>query len=71
MYLGPRYESTYSAWFEKPFDFPYTHLNKNKRLKFTDREFVGQYWNAETENHLHFDSFFESGNLDVAFKVLI
>jgi hypothetical protein len=36
-YLGPRYESTYSAWYDKPFPFPYNHLNSTKRLKFTDR----------------------------------
>lgn len=37
VYLGPRYESTYAAYYEQSFDFPYTHLNHKGRLKYTTR----------------------------------
>lgn len=38
-------------------------------IKFTDRQFCGQHWEAEKD--LHFDSMFESANLDSVIKVLV
>ena len=68
-YLGPRYETTYYAWYDKEFDFPYGHLNAPKNINITDRFLCGQHWDAE--DGLIFDSFFESGNLDCAIRVII
>lgn len=36
-------------------------------MKFTNRAFCGQHWDAE--DGIIFDSFFESGNLDLAVQV--
>ena len=68
-YLGPRYETTYYAWYDKHFDFPYQHLSAPKNIKITDRFLCGQHWDAERPDILFFDSLFESGNLDCAIKV--
>ncbi len=38
-------------------------------MKFTNRAFCGQHWDAE--DGLVFDSFFESGNLDLVIQVII
>lgn len=70
-YLGPRYETTYYAWYDKEFSFPYQHLSAPKNIKITDRFLCGQHWDAEKPGILFFDSLFESGNLDCAFKVTI
>jgi len=68
-YLGPKYENTYYAWYNKPFAFPYNHIKSPHNIKFSDRQFCGQHW--EAENDLQFDSMFEGGNLDCAIKVLV
>ncbi len=67
IYLGPRYENTYFSWYKKPFTFPYNHMKSPHNIKFTDRQFCGQHWEAEKD--LNFDSMFESGNLDSVVKV--
>lgn len=56
VYLGPRYENTYYAWYIKSFPFPYTHIKAPNDMKFTNRPFCGQHWEAEED--LLFDSFF-------------
>jgi hypothetical protein len=66
-YLGPRFENTYYAWYDKPFDFPYPHIKGPKNMKFSNRPFCGQHW--DTEHKVTFDSFYESGNLDCVFEV--
>ena len=42
VYLGPRYENTFYAWRDKPFAFPYSHLNLPKNVKHKKRPFLGQ-----------------------------
>ena len=44
VYLGPRYESTFFAWYSKPFDFPYNHIQAPHNMKFSKRAFCGQHW---------------------------
>jgi len=66
-YLGPRYENTYYSWYDKSFRFPYDHIKAPNDMKFTNRPFCGQHW--EAEDGLLFDSFFEGGNLDCVMKV--
>jgi hypothetical protein len=39
-YLGPRFNSTYSAWNILNVPFPYNHLNQQK-IVLTDRFFIG------------------------------
>ena len=56
VYLGPRYESTFFAWYNKTFNFPYTHIRAPHNMKFSKRAFCGQHW--EADNGLIFDSFF-------------
>lgn len=68
-YLGPRYENTFYAWYDKEFSFPYTHIRAPNNMKFTERPFCGQHW--EAEEGLHFNSFFESGNLDSVIQVTV
>jgi hypothetical protein len=67
IYLGPRYDNTFYAWRDKPFKFPYGHINLPKNIKYKKRPFLGQ--NPKAEDCLEFDSNFESGNLDLAIKV--
>ena len=62
-YLGPRFENTFYAWYDKEFEFPYGHIKAPHNMKFTNRAFCGQHWDAH--DGLIFDSFFESGNLDL------
>lgn len=66
-YLGPRYDNTFYAWYQMPFDFPYAHLDPPVGMKFTNRPFVGQ--NPDYKESLIFDSFFENGNLDCAIQI--
>jgi hypothetical protein len=66
-YLGPRFENTFYAWYDKEFEFPYGHIKAPHNMKFTNRAFCGQHWDAH--DGLIFDSFFESGNLDLAVQV--
>ena len=44
VYLGPRYENTYYAWYDKTFPFPYHHIKAPNDMKFTNRPFCGQHW---------------------------
>lgn len=67
VYLGPRYENTFYAWKDKPFSFPYSHINLTKNIKYKKRPFLGQ--NPEITNVIYFDSIIESGNLDVVIQV--
>lgn len=69
VYLGPRYENTYYSWYDKAFKFPYEHIKAPNDMKFTNRPFCGQHWEAEGEEELQFDSFFEGGNLDCVMRV--
>lgn len=55
-FLGPRFENTFYAWLDKPFSFPYNHVKGPQNMKFTNRSFCGQHW--EAENGIIFDSFF-------------
>lgn len=66
-YLGPRYENTYFMHFGKHYRFPYSHIRPPDRLRFTDRQFLGN--NPDCCEDLGFDSLFESGNLDCAVRV--
>ena len=43
-YLGPRFENTFYAWYDKEFTFPYSHIVAPQNMKFTDRDFCGQHW---------------------------
>ena len=56
MYLGPRYQSTFYAWKEKPFDFPYSNINMAENIVYKKRPFLGQ--NPEVQGALYFDSIF-------------
>ena len=55
-FLGPRFENTFYAWYDKAFTFPYSHIVAPQNMKFTNRAFCGQHW--EAEDGLIFDSFF-------------
>ena len=45
-FLGPRFESTFYAWYDRPFAFPYAHIKSPHNMKFTNRAFCGQHWDA-------------------------
>lgn len=55
-FLGPRFENTFYAWMDRPFPFPYSHIKSPQNMKFSNRAFCGQHWDAE--DGLIFDSFF-------------
>ncbi len=42
VYLGPRYDNTFYAYRDKPFKFPYSHINMPKNIKYKKRPFLGQ-----------------------------
>lgn len=65
-YYGPRYDNTYFAWNQMPFEFPYTHIEPPEDMKFTNRPFYGQH--PALRSLVVFDSFFEGGNLDCAIQ---
>lgn len=68
-YLGPRFDNTYSAWKALGVEFPYYHIG-DRRITVTDRRFQGMSPESFREEGLHFESMFESGNLDAVFKVI-
>lgn len=67
IYLGPRFDSTYSAWRVYGVEFPYNHMGVQK-VTVTDRRFQGMSISYPKEK-VRFESMFESGNLDAVFEV--
>ena len=64
-YLGPKYCTTYYAWLHKPFPSPYERMEV--KLTQNAKEWRGSSFRGK--GCLEFESDFESGNLDCAFRV--
>ena len=70
VYLGPRQDTTLLAWHKTDFNSPYHHLTVPIMPKYSRREFCGPKRGIPLDTVI-FDSHFESGNLDAAFRVNI
>lgn len=69
VYLGPRYPSTYEAWYGRMFPNPYSHIERPSKMKITNRQYAGS--KEDTQTCLIFDAEMQSGNLDAAIRVLL
>lgn len=73
--LGPRYDTTYFAWKNMSFEFPYGHLSAPKKNPIVllsgnlPKHIHNHLKDFDYYDTLQFDSNFESGNLDCCIKV--